>query len=257
MDGAMTEPELDDSLEDMAGNAVDQSSEESTKAVWPKVLLAGLVVVGLLAASRFVDIPGLLNGALEWIEGLGYTGMAVFVLLYIVACIFVLPGLILTLGAGAIYGLGVGFALVSVGSTLGASVTFMIGRYLARDWIAEKVSGNKTFSLMDDAVAQQGWKIVFLTRLTPLIPFNIQNYGYGLTKVSFLPYVIASWIGMMPGTVLFIYVGTLGGDAAGGGSSAATWAMRGVALAATILVTVVITRIAKKALADAVDVTSV
>ena len=114
------------------------------------------------------------------------------------------------------------------------------------------MSSNKTFSLIDEAVAQQGWKIVLLTRLTPLIPFSIQNYGYGLTKLSLLPYVIASWIGMMPGTVLYTYVGTLGGEAAGGDQSVATWAMRGVALVATILVTVVITRIAKRALDEAV-----
>ena len=219
----------------------------------PKLLAFGVVVVGLLVASRFVNITGTLKSALDWIEGLGLLGMAVFVVLYVVACVLVLPGSVLTLGAGAIYGLPVGFALVSVGSTLGATATFVIGRYLARDWVAAKVSGNKTFTLIDDAVAKQGWKIVFLTRLTPLIPFNIQNYGYGLTKVSLFPYVLASWIGMMPGTVLFTYVGTLGGQAAGDEQSAATWAMRAVALVATILVTVVITRIAKKALAEAVE----
>lgn len=241
----------------MTESAAGETTKESKKTSWPKLLVVGCVVVGLLAASRFVDVPRMLVDALSWIEGLGLLGMAMFVVLYIVACVFVLPGSILTLGAGAIYGLGVGFTLVSVGSTLGASATFVIGRYMARDWVAGKVSSSRTFTLIDEAVAAQGWKIVFLTRLTPLIPFNIQNYGYGLTKVDLLPYVIASWIGMMPGTVLFTYVGTLGGDAAEGGSSAATWAMRGVALVATILVTVVITRIAKKALADAVDVRDV
>jgi uncharacterized membrane protein YdjX (TVP38/TMEM64 family) len=229
----------------------DQVTESGKSGQLKLVLIVGLIL-GLLVASRFVDIPGALKGALDWIEGLGVLGMVVFVVLYIVACIFVLPGPALTLGAGAIYGLPIGFALVSVGSTLGASCTFVIGRYFARDWVEAKVSSNKTFSLIDEAVAQQGWKIVFLTRLTPLIPFNIQNYGYGLTKVSLLPYAVASWIGMMPGTVLFTYVGTLGGEAAGGDSSVASWVMRGVALVATILVTVVITRIAKRALDEAV-----
>lgn len=230
----------------------EQSAEKSGRRPWLKFLIVAGVVGALGVGSRFVDLREILSSALNWIEGLGVSGMVVFVILYIVACIFVLPGSVLTLGAGAIYGLPVGFALVSVGSTLGAGATFLIGRYLARDWVAEKVSGNRTFSLIDDAVAQQGWKIVFLTRLTPLIPFNVQNYGYGLTKVSLLPYIAASWIGMMPGTVLFTYIGTLGGEATEGDQSAATWVIRGVALVATILVTVVITRIAKKALADAV-----
>lgn len=230
----------------------EPNAENPVVRPWLKIIIVGGVLGGVVVASRFVDFPAMLNSALNWIEGLGVVGMVVFVILYVVACVFVSPGSVLTLGAGAIYGLPIGFALVSIGSTLGAGATFVIGRYLARDWVAKKVSGNRTFSLMDDAVAQQGWKIVFLTRLTPLIPFNVQNYGYGLTRVSLLPYIAASWIGMMPGTVLFTYVGTLGGEAAEGDQSAATWAIRGVALVATILVTVVITRIAKKALADAV-----
>jgi uncharacterized membrane protein YdjX (TVP38/TMEM64 family) len=239
-------------MENVMSESDESEISETPRKSWGKIGAVLLVVVGLIAVSQVLDIRGLLTDALAWIEGLGVLGMAVFLVLYVVACVFVLPGSILTLGAGAIFGLPIGFALVSVSSTLGATATFIIGRYLARDAVAKKISTNKTFKSMDDAVAQQGWKIVFLTRLTPVIPFNIQNYGYGLTSVSLGAYVLASWIGMMPGTVLFTYIGTLTGEAAEGNQGAAAWAMRGVALLATIAVTVVITRIAKKAMADAV-----
>ena len=237
------------------GTVMDTPAEEkkagSSKGKW---IVIGCVVAALAILGYFVDIGAQLNAALSWIEGQGLVGMAVFVLLYIVACIFVLPGSVLTLGGGAVYGLPVGFALVSLGSTLGATATFIIARYLARDAVAKKVAGNPSFKAMDDAVAEQGWKIVFLTRLSPLFPFNLQNYGYGLTKVSLLQYVVASWIGMMPGTVLYVYVGTLGGNAAEGGQTTGQWVLNGIALVATIVVTVFITRIAKKALNNAVDV---
>lgn len=237
-------------------NTPKEETEESSRQLpWIKLLCVAAAVCALIALGQVVDIPEKINAVLAWVEGLGAVGMAVFVGLYIVACIFVLPGSAITLGGGAIYGLPVGFALVSVGSTLGATLTFVIARYLARDWVAGKVEGNQTFKSMDEAVAQQGWKIVFLTRLTPLIPFNIQNYGYGLTKVSLPQYILASWIGMMPGTVLYVYFGTLGGNAAEGGLTTGEWVMNGIALVATVLVTVVITRMAKKALKDAVDST--
>lgn len=237
----MTDTELD-----------SNGGEASRKPAWVKWVLIIAVLAGLFGVSRVVDIPGLLTDGMAWIEGLGTVGMAVFIVFYILACVLVLPGSVLTLGAGATYGLPIGFALVSVGSTLGATATFVIGRYLARDAVAKKVEASPTFKSIDDAVAQQGWKIVLLTRLTPVIPFNIQNYGYGLTNVQLGAYVLASWIGMMPGTLLYTYIGTLGGEAAQGNQGAGQWIMRGVALVATIAVTVVISRIAKKALDSAV-----
>lgn len=227
-------------------------SDSSGKSNYAKWAIVAIVIVGLIVASRFLDIRGMLTSAMDWIESQGPIGMVVFILLYIVACVFALPGSVLTLGAGATYGLPIGFALVSVGSTLGATATFVIARYLARDAVASKVESRPSFKAMDDAVANQGWKIVFLTRLSPLFPFNLQNYGYGLTKVSLPAYVLASWIGMIPGTVLYTYVGTLGGQAAEGGTTTGEWILRAIALVATIAVTVIISRIAKKALNQAV-----
>jgi len=217
--------------------------------------LAGLVV--LLAVGRYFDIQGVLRGALEWIEELGPAGAAAFVGIYVVACVLFIPGSILTLGAGAVYGVVRGSLLVSVASTLGATAAFLAGRYLARDWVARRIEDNERFRAIDQAVGREGWKIVGLTRLSPVFPFNLLNYAYGLTRVSLRDYVLASWIGMIPGTVMYVYLGSLAGslatlDAGGGGRSPLQWMLYVIGLAATVAVTVYVTRIARAALAQRV-----
>lgn len=191
--------------------------------------------------------------ALEAVEALGIWGPIVFIGLYIAACVLFVPGSALTLGAGALFGVVRGSILVSVASTLGATAAFLVGRYLARDWVARKIEKNAKFAAIDRAVAREGWKIVGLTRLSPAFPFSLLNYAYGLTKVGLRDYVLASWIGMMPGTLMYVYLGSLarlGIDAEKGGN--AQLALRIVGLIATIAVTVYITRIARKALAKEV-----
>jgi uncharacterized membrane protein YdjX (TVP38/TMEM64 family) len=165
-----------------------------------------------------------------------------------------LPGSVLTLGAGAVFGLVKGAVLVSVAATLGATAAFLVGRYLAREWVAGKVERYPRFAAIDRAVAREGWKIVGLTRLSPVFPFNVLNYAFGLTRVSLRDYFFASWIGMMPGTVMYVYVGSLAGDLAalGAGSRARTpveWTLYVVGLLATVAVTVYVTRLARAALA--------
>jgi uncharacterized membrane protein YdjX (TVP38/TMEM64 family) len=165
----------------------------------------------------------------------------------------------LTLGAGAIYGVVYGTALVSVSSTLGATAAFLVGRYLARGWIAQKIETNPKFKAVDDAVAQEGWKIVGLTRLSPVFPFNFLNYAYGLTQVSLRDYFFASWIGMLPGTIVFVYLGSLAGSLAtlGEGERERTpveWALFGGGLVAAFAVTFYVTRIARRALSKRVAV---
>jgi len=164
---------------------------------------------------------------------------------------------VLTLGAGFVYGLFKGFIIVSIGSTLGAAAAFLVGRYFAREQVARKVEGSERFRAIDEAVGEAGWRIVGLTRLSPVFPFNLLNYAYGLTSVSFKDYFLASWIGMMPGTVMYVYFGTVAGSLAtlGSGSQESNkgqLALKIVGLLATVAVTVYITRIAKKALAGKV-----
>lgn len=191
--------------------------------------------------------------ALEWVMGLGIWGPVIFILIYIIATVLFIPGSILTLGAGVVFGVVKGSVIVSISATLGATAAFLVGRYLARDWVARKIAGNRKFSLMDEAVAREGWKIVGLTRLSPVFPFVFLNYAYGLTKVSLRDFFFASWVGMIPGTVMYVYIGSLAGDLATLGAGGRTrtsgeWVLYGLGLIATVAVTVILTRIARAAL---------
>ena len=161
-----------------------------------------------------------------------------------------IPGSALGLGAGALFGVVRGSLLVSLGSTLGATCAFLLGRYLARGWVAKKIEGRASFAAIDRAVADEGWKIVFLTRLSPVFPFTLLNYAFGLTRVSLRDYVLASWIGMMPGTVMYVYLGSLArAGVADRQRTPAEWVLYGFGLLATVAVTVIVTRIARRALA--------
>jgi uncharacterized membrane protein YdjX (TVP38/TMEM64 family) len=202
----------------------------------------------------------LLVNALEWIKGLGPVGSIAFIGIYIIATVAFLPGSILTLGAGFIFGVIQGSALVFLGATAGATLAFLVGRYLARAWVSRKIEGNQQFAAVDRAVGKEGLKIVLLLRLSPVFPFNVLNYGLGLTGVSLKDYVLAS-VGMIPGTVMYVYLGSLVGDLATLGAGEApsnpvvTWAIRIIGLLATVAVTLYVTRVARKALAEAVPET--
>jgi uncharacterized membrane protein YdjX (TVP38/TMEM64 family) len=230
-------------------------AEHQRTAGSPLVLvLAGIGVVLLLAAFRFFHVQILLRRSLDWVAGLGPAGVIAFVVIYVLACVFMLPGSVLTLGAGAVFGVLKGAAIVSVASTLGATAAFLVGRYLARERVARAIEGNERFRAIDEAVGREGWKIVGLTRLSPVFPFNLLNYAYGITRVSLRDYVLASWIGMLPGALMYVYLGSLAGSLAtlgrhGAGRTPAQWALYGVGLLATVGVTVFVTRIARAALA--------
>ena len=191
----------------------------------------------------------MLRGALDWVEQLGALGPILFILLYIVVCVLAIPASVLTLGAGAMFGVLKGTILASVASTLGATAAFVVGRYFARGRVARFIDKDERFKAVDEAVAREGWKIVVLTRLSPVFPFNLQNYAYGLTRVSLHNYVAASWIGMLPGTVLFVYLGSLARLGVETEQAGPAWtAIKLVGLLATIAVTILVTRIARRAL---------
>ncbi len=219
------------------------------------------VLVGVIAlfwAGRHFNLQDYLRGLLSWIRSLGAWGILIFGLTYIAATIAFIPGLILTLGAGFLFGVLQGTAIVSVASTLGAGASFLIGRYLARDWVARRIEGNVKFRRIDEAVGKEGWRIVGLVRLSPIFPFNLLNYAFGLTRVSFKEYILASWLGMLPATALYVYLGSLAGDLAtlGAGRHARTpaqWLLFGVGLAATIVVVIQVTRIARNSLNEKIS----
>jgi uncharacterized membrane protein YdjX (TVP38/TMEM64 family) len=222
-------------------------------------ILVALLVVGALAVTT-LPIRDVLASFLEWVEGLGAWGPLLVGAAYVPATVLFVPGSLLTLGAGALFGVVVGTIAVSLGSTLGSTAAFLVGRFFARDWVAAKVAGNPKFAAIDAAVGEQGFKIVLLTRLSPAFPYNMLGYMYGITRVKLHHYVLASWIGMLPGTVLYVYLGALAGTVAkvaagdapeGGEAETLRWVFYGIGFLATLAVTVVITRVAARAMREA------
>ena len=228
-------------------------SPTSAKGKIIKAVIVLIVIAGLLFSAKLFNLQQVFKDILAWISDMGPLAGIIFIAIYIAACVFLLPGSILTLGAGVVFGVIKGSVAVSIGSTLGATAAFLVGRYLARGWVTSKIAGNEKFKAIDEAVAGQGWKIVLLTRLSPVFPFNLLNYAFGLTKVKLKHYFLASWVGMIPGTVMYVYIGSLAGDLATLGTGQRTrstgeWILYGIGLLATIAVTVFVTRIAKRAL---------
>ena len=223
-----------------------------------KLTVLALAAAGILILVKFFHVQDLLGASLQRIRDMGPAGIGIFVLIYILSCVLFLPGAVLTLGAGAIYGVVKGSIVVSISATLGATAAFLVGRYGARAFVEGKIEGNRNFKAIDDAVARDGWKIVGLTRLSPIFPFNLLNYAYGVTKVSLRDYFLASWIGMLPGTVMYVYIGSLAGDAARAASgmplapdertAKIQWAIRILGLCATVAAAVFAAKTAKKAL---------
>ncbi|MEM8719092.1 MAG: TVP38/TMEM64 family protein [Cyanobacteria bacterium P01_G01_bin.39] len=239
---------------------------KSNKFKYLKVAI--LILLGItLAAAPAQAQEGLSNGgfnpqellrnALQWVDDLGAIAPMAFILIYMIATVAFLPGSILTLGAGVLFGVVQGSIYVFIGATIGATLAFLVGRYLARGWISRKIAGNQKFSAIDQAVGKEGLKIVLLTRLSPIFPFNLLNYGLGVTGVSLKDYILAS-VGMIPGTVMYVYIGSLAGSIAtiGGETNAnpvAQWTIRIVGFIATVAVTLYVTKIARKALDESID----
>jgi len=223
----------------------------------PKIILIVLIAAAILYGAHRLGAGPVLKNALDWIRGLGPLAPIAFIAIYVAACVLFLPGSILTIGAGVIFGVVRGTIYVSIAATLGATAAFLVGRYFARDWIAKKLDGNVKFKAIDEAVGREGWKIVLLTRLSPVFPFNLLNYAYGLTRVTLRDYFFASWAGMIPGTILYVYIGSLSGDLAGAGTASgggartpAGWALDAVGFIATVAVVVYVTRIGSRALRE-------
>jgi uncharacterized membrane protein YdjX (TVP38/TMEM64 family) len=220
-----------------------------------KALLAVLLVILAVLLLRLLPIKEYLERAVHWASGTGTAGLVIFALIYMVAAILFLPGSVLTLLAGTLFGLKRGVLAVSLGATLGAAASFLITRYLARDRVARWAAENPRFASLDAAVGKEGWKIVLLTRLSPIFPYNLLNYLFGLTKVGFWPYILASWVGMIPGSLLYVYLGFAGravATSADGPGIGNLWEgiFWGVGLAATALLTFYVARLARRALTE-------
>jgi len=213
------------------------------------------MVAGMLIAIALLPVADWLTIGIGWMQADRTLAWILFVVAYIVATVFLVPAFILTLAAGFVFSPPIGIALVSMGSVIGASVAFLVGRFFARDWVAERIEGLPRFRALDQATRHEGFLIVFLTRLSPLFPFNLINYGLALTSVRFRDYFFASWIGMLPATILYVYVGSTAKDLAELTSGDVQGGVVGqilvfVGLAATLLLAIIIMRKATSTLSQ-------
>lgn len=235
---------------------------------WVKPVVSLLVVGTMFAAWMVLPVKALLQHMLEGLAGLGGVGLVILAVIYVVACVLLVPGLVLTLGAGFLSAavwpnqplLAILFATiaVSLGSVAGAGAAFLLGRTLAREWVDNKVRANEKFRAIDEAVGRMGFKMVFLVRLSPVFPFNLLNYALGLTKVTFRSYFFASWIGMLPMTIVYVYIGSVAQSitALAADKAETTLAQKVLwwgGLIVTIVVVGLVTRVARQALKQAMS----
>src|SRR5213080_2804859 len=227
----------------------------AAKSALGRLIALVAIVIALFLVMRFLPVREWLRSFNDWVGQMGIAGIFIFIGVYAVATVFMAPGSILTIGAGFAFGLWKGFLAISAGATFGASLAFLVARFIAREKIEAIARRNETFRKIDNAIGKEGAMLIFLLRLSPVIPFNLSNYFYGLTAVRFWPYVLASWIGMMPGTFLYVYIGAASktaASAAAGGEAMKHgwqyWTFMSVGLVATIIVTIWVTKIARNAL---------
>jgi uncharacterized membrane protein YdjX (TVP38/TMEM64 family) len=213
---------------------MEENPSEATKksGIWRPVLLIAIVVATLILL-RFLGIAERLGDLKEWIRGMGALAPPAFVLIYIIAVVAALPALPFTITGAALFGSLTGVILVSIASTVGAGIAFLIARYVARERMVRRFSGNETFRKLDRMTKEHGAVVVAITRLVPIFPFNLLNYGFGLTGIPFRTYLFWSWLCMLPGTVLYV----VGVDAVLSGLSRGEipWPLIAVAAAAAVI----------------------
>ncbi len=229
---------------------------QSHRKTMIRILGPAVILILLFLAALLLPVRQYLLTVLQWLQSLGPVGAVVLIILYVAACLLFLPVWMITVSAGFLYGLGWGTTIMFAGALAGAAAAFMTGRTLARAWIAQKIRGNTTFTKIDHAIERQGFRLVFFMRLSPVFPFSLMNYALGITKVPFWPYIWGTALGMLPGSVMYVYFGTAArsltaiaaGQASrhGAGREMIFW----MGLTATMVAVFVITRIAQKSLKD-------
>jgi len=212
-----------------------------------RIIVGVIALVAIMALWVLLPVRDWIEGFQYWIQDLGIVGIAVFVLLYVVITVVLGPAWALTLVAGLVYGAW-GFPLVVLSATLAACIAFLIGRSIARERVTGLVEKDNRLKALHQAVSQEGWKVVGLMRLSPAFPFGLQNYFFGVTDIALVPYALATLIGIMPGTALYVYIGSLG-SVSGEGGGALRWVLLGAGLIATFAVVWLVTNRAKAALA--------
>ena len=236
----------------MSNVVMPEMQRESPRGHMKWIMVTAAVAV-FASAYVFLPISEWLVGFQSWVQAFGPLGWVIFIVVYALTAFFLIPGSILSIGAGVAYGLW-GFPLVILGATLGSALSFLAARYVFHARVQEKISHYPRFRAVNEAIRDEGWKVVILLRLSPALPFSLQNWFLGLTPVGFWPSQIATFFGIMPGTLLYIWISSLGGEAAAGqlgtDTSMARYIGLGLGLLATILVTVIVTRKAQQKLRE-------
>lgn len=212
-----------------------------------KVILGLILVAGFFLAVRLLPVGDWIQSFQAWVKELGPIGYVVYVLAYIVVCVTFLPASPLTIGAGAIFGFVEGTIVVIIGATLGATASFLLGRTIMRRRIEAMAANNAKFRALDRAIAREGGKIVFLVRLAPVFPFAYINFAFGLTGVTLLSYVVATFFGIIPVTLAFVYIADAATRTATADMSTTRLIINIVGVAIAILVTAFVTRLALRA----------
>jgi uncharacterized membrane protein YdjX (TVP38/TMEM64 family) len=215
------------------------------------LLLALASIAALVVLFRVLPVEEWLIAFREYVRELGPAGYALYAAVYAACVVLFVPASILTLGAGAIYGLGTGVAVVLAGASVGATLAFLLAKGLLRKRVERMTQGNAKFRALDRAIAREGARIVFLVRLAPVFPFTYINYAFGLTGVKTLPYVLASVVGMIPGTFAYVYLGAAAADAASGGAGTTELAIRIAGAVVAVAVTIFVARLATRAIRSA------
>jgi uncharacterized membrane protein YdjX (TVP38/TMEM64 family) len=220
-----------------------------------KKLFIAFLIIDIAAAILFLPLRDWLAHFEQYVESLGSIGPIAVALAYVVTTVLFIPGSAITIGAGSLFGLKTGFLVVLVGANLGALCAFLLARTLLRGKVTKWAEGNAKFRSLDRAIGSQGFKMVFLSRLSPAFPFNLLNYLLGLTAVRTGTYVVANLLGMLPGILLYVYIGVAARDALAGQTDGSTdfyqQILKYVGLLATAAVVVIVTRVARKALREA------
>jgi len=216
------------------------SQQRPVSRPWLRPVLLGLSLVALLVAAKVFGLGDRLGEMRTWIQSLGGLGPLAFVAFYAVAVVGAIPGSVLTIAAGAMFGSVLGVVVVSFGSTLGAAAAFAFARWFARSSVTSWLSGNERFAKLDRMTDEHGAIIVAITRLVPIFPFTLLNYGFGLTRVPFRTYVLWSWLCMLPGTILYV----VGADAVAKGMAEGRvpWSLVGVLVAVAVMLFFVVRR---------------
>jgi len=236
-----------------------QFSKGQNHRLATKVILLMIVVILMIIIGIHINIPSWLSNLVEWIENYGWWGIILFILLHLIGSIIAIPAFVMAFAGGFIFGLGRGIIIVSISSTMGATAAFLVARYLVRDWIIRIMEKHPRYKIIDEAIAREGWQIIGLIRLSPIIPYNILHFVFGITSVKLLHYIIASWIGMLPMTFMYVYAGSLASSLTQVGESkyliysSESWIFYILGFLITLTATIYVSAVVRRALKKKLD----